>query len=396
MKKIGTGAAVKDGGLCRAVLDKCQYYTYENNAKNPVYKPYNDIVVGYVQRAMVNIKAAQSKIISDYAANCMNEVKACYDQQNTQITSWSSSASVDNVYKVLTGACYNVALTCGHAVFAYDAEMDAKIESLSSESDKQMALIDGISQIFYQDMMCPDNSEYTNGSATGAYVNDRCVCKKGYYLENGKCVTSCSTGKFIVNDECIASCPNPVAYASLFDSSLHTPNPWLYSSGSSSICIAAFSAPIKNGESTTISCQMKNGDYGNKVKGALLATGEYDGDDECNGSITCNSDSHYNVNFYNATGDSGNYKASLLCDGNSDFSVNSRNNAGDGWHPNLDVIINETCVKDTDQSFEYARKYIIKGEGFTSEEDISAFCSRIGHSYQQCAPGTCYNDILKR
>ena len=66
MSKIGTGPTVKEGGLCRAVLDKCQQVSYNSGNKKSTYNPYNDVIVNYIQRAMVNIKAAQSKIISEY------------------------------------------------------------------------------------------------------------------------------------------------------------------------------------------------------------------------------------------------------------------------------------------------------------------------------------------
>ena len=212
MQKIGTGATVKDGGLCRAVLDKCQYYTYEDNGKKTTYKPYNEVVVSYIQRAMVNIKAAQSKIISDYASSCMSNVQDCYNKQNTQITAWSSDAKVDNVYRVLTGTCYNVALTCGYAVFAYDAQMGAKIANLSNESDRQLALIDGISDLFYQTMLCPENSVYDDGSVSGGHVNERCVCKEGYFAYEGACISSCpSTHKRFGND-CVLNCPIGTSY----------------------------------------------------------------------------------------------------------------------------------------------------------------------------------------
>lgn len=205
MQKIGTGATVKEGGLCRAVLDKCQYYTYDNTTKTPTYKPYNEVVVGYIQRAMVNIKAAQARIISEYASTCMNDVQDCYNQQNTQITSWSSSANVDNIYKVMTGACYNVALTCGYAVFAYDKEMGTITEDTTlSEKDRQLKLIDGISQMFYQSMLCPENSEYVSDtdSVGLAKVNDRCVCKEGYNVSGNSCVSACPSGTVAVNRIC--------------------------------------------------------------------------------------------------------------------------------------------------------------------------------------------------
>lgn len=249
MQKIGTGATVKEGGLCRAVLDKCQYYTYESNNKKSIYKPYNDVVVGYIQRAMVNIKAAQSKIISDYASTCMADVQDCYNQQNTQITTLTTSASVDNIYKVMTGACYNVALTCGYAVFAYDSEMaqktcrvlfnnnsctedtdcvcsgdtcscgdvTANINNINTVQDSKQKelLIEGISQMFYNSLLCPENSEFikegqgSSSPAVGAnpWVNSNCKCYDGYYNTGTACVVQCPTGMYIEGVQCVSSCP---------------------------------------------------------------------------------------------------------------------------------------------------------------------------------------------
>ena len=191
MQKIGMGATFKDGGLCRSVLDRCQDYTYSSNGKTSTYMPYNDVVINYIQRAMVNIKASQSQIISDYASTCMADVRDCYNQQNTQIASMTTSASIENVYRVMTGACYNVALTCGYAVFAYDPK----------ETDSEY--IEGISEIFYQSLLCPDNSEYQQGTETvdangtiGGYVNNMCKCNSGYTVFNGSCLISCSSSQY--------------------------------------------------------------------------------------------------------------------------------------------------------------------------------------------------------
>jgi len=210
MTKIGTGATVKDGGLCRAVLDKCQDRTYVQNGKTSTYNPYNDVIVNYIQRAMVNIKSAQTKIVSDYASNCMENVQDCYNSQSSQITSWSSAASLDNVYKVLTGTCYNVALTCGYAVFAYDWDMGQALKAIkdspelsdeAKDSKQKELLIHGISEAFYQSLLCPLNSTYVfDGSRTTAdvnrtiegYVNNRCKCNAGYSVSNGACVSTCA------------------------------------------------------------------------------------------------------------------------------------------------------------------------------------------------------------
>ena len=210
LTKIGTGATAKSGGLCRAVLDKCQDYTYTKTGKVSNYNPYNEVVINYIQRAMVNIKASQAKIISDYASTCMNDVQDCFNEQNSQITSWSTSASVDNVYRVMKGACYNVALTCGYAVFAYDIDMgntvaavdDTDLSEDEKEAKKENYLIEGISQIFAQSLLCPLNSTFVqngtelanhvgeNGYIQG-WVNNQCQCNKGYTVWNGACVASC-------------------------------------------------------------------------------------------------------------------------------------------------------------------------------------------------------------
>ena len=208
MTKIGTGATAKDGGLCRAVLDKCQDRTYVQNGKTFTYNPYNDVIVNYIQRAMVNIKSAQTRIISDYASNCMQDVQECYNSQSSQIASWSSSATVDNIYKVLTGTCYNVALTCGYAVFAYDWDMQEQLSNVgyssnpeANEAKKQEILIYGISEAFYQSLLCPINSTFVvNSDKTDAdvnrtiegYVNNRCKCNIGYSVWNGACLSSCA------------------------------------------------------------------------------------------------------------------------------------------------------------------------------------------------------------
>ena len=200
MSKIGTGQTVKNGGLCRAVLDKCQDYTYMTNNTTSTYNPYNEVVVNYVQRAMVNIKAAQSKIISDYAASCLSDMSECYNQQVSQINTLTDAASIENIQKVMTGACYNVALTCGYAVFAYDPTLDGCPGT--GDVSKEMCVVHHISEVFYQSLLCPSNSTYNiQGASTSdlvgidrivkGWANTNCKCNEGYSVWNGACVKTC-------------------------------------------------------------------------------------------------------------------------------------------------------------------------------------------------------------
>ncbi len=192
MEKIGTGNTPRDGGLCRAVLDKCQTYTYTSSSNK--YEPFNDIVVNYVQRAMVNIQAAQRRIISDYASGCMVDIAACYNQQVSQVNAWSAAASTASVYNVMRGACRNIALTCAYAVFAGD---NAQCPANGNAPD---TCIDSISAMFYQSLLCPDNSTYqTTAGALGTqgttgYVNERCKCDSGYVIWGKTCTRKCDMG----------------------------------------------------------------------------------------------------------------------------------------------------------------------------------------------------------
>ena len=228
MKKIGTGQSTKDGGLCRAVLDKCQDYTYTTNNASSVYNPYNDVVVNYIQRAMVNIKAAQSRIVSDYAANCLADMSECYNQQLTQINTMTTSANIENVRKVMTGACRNVALTCGYAVFAYNQDVASDADNAynnctpapCSNEDKEIArrnvYIENISEVFYQSLLCPENSTYNPSllaeAAAGVnrnkngYVNVRCKCNTGYTVWDGACMLTCPNDEYRNNYGVCSTC----------------------------------------------------------------------------------------------------------------------------------------------------------------------------------------------
>ncbi len=205
LTKIGTKQKVTDEGLCRAVLDKCQNYTYDKNGN---YMPYNDIVINYVQRAMVNIRAAQQRIISDYASECMVDISDCYNQQVSQVNSWSSTANVGSIYKVMRGACRNVALTCAYAVFDGD--------DLSCPEDNTDTCITNISELFYQSMLCPEYSTFMVEGCDSNCVNDKCGCQAGYAPSGGACIKQsmlcpeystfmvggCNDSGVCVNDKC--------------------------------------------------------------------------------------------------------------------------------------------------------------------------------------------------
>ena len=216
LTKIGTAQKATDEGLCRPVLDKCRAYTYDTRGN---YNPYNDIVVNYIQRAMVNIKAAQYQIVSDYASTCLTDIATCYNNQVSQLTSWSATAAASSVYNIMRGACRNVALTCGYAVFAADTASCPTGDNTTSQN----TCIESISNIFYQSLLCPDNSTYIGGNHTisanntaGGYVNSLCRCKNDFTVFNGSCLPLCDNGgQYLATGVCsTVSCPTDAVEAS--------------------------------------------------------------------------------------------------------------------------------------------------------------------------------------
>ena len=105
-----------------------------------------------------------------------------------------------------------MALTCAYAVFAND--------TASCPDDDPDDCIKNLSQMFYDSMLCPDNSFFITNQRTtdaiengcksvyeppvvgvggtvtlGGYkyckVNDKCACNMGYEVYNGQCLTPC-------------------------------------------------------------------------------------------------------------------------------------------------------------------------------------------------------------
>ena len=156
---------------------------------------------------MVNIRAAQQRIISDYASSCMIDVAQCYNNQVTQVNAWSSSASITSIYNVMRGACRNVALTCGYAIFAGPPALDpttstptAGCPAAANAGDvatQNNEYVNCISEMFYESLLCPANSEYTKKTGTpgtGGYVNAVCKCLPKFEPFGNQCLAECDTG----------------------------------------------------------------------------------------------------------------------------------------------------------------------------------------------------------
>ncbi len=198
LKLIGMGASDKEGGVCRHVLDQCQQYTYN---KNNVYNPYNEVVLSYMRYAMSQIHNAQQKIVGDYTASCVTDVKACVERQVGYINAWGPEGDIEALYNVVRGACRNIALSCGFATFDYtdfnwdgadftmidpnsgSATQGCDVSHCENESCKNNEYITCIAKVALQESLCPANSTFTSDAGTPGvdnYVNAYCVCDTGY------------------------------------------------------------------------------------------------------------------------------------------------------------------------------------------------------------------------
>ena len=79
---------------------------------------------------------------------------------------------------------------------------------------KELEIIKGVSDLFYQSLLCPDNSKFvpdeaktiSDNGTIGGYVNARCQCEKGYTVYDGACVTSCNSSQIRNSLGVCASC----------------------------------------------------------------------------------------------------------------------------------------------------------------------------------------------
>lgn len=105
-QKIGyrdtVGQESRNYGMCISVLNKCQDATY--SAKG-VYELKNNVVRGFMQRTLTQIKAQQDEILSAYAENCVSEVASCLAKNNWTTT---NSTTAENACKSVLTTCVSV------------------------------------------------------------------------------------------------------------------------------------------------------------------------------------------------------------------------------------------------------------------------------------------------
>lgn len=168
--KIGTIEDGKALGMCSAVLNQCQDYTYTGTGTSRKYNSENNVIKSYLERTLVQIKAAQDAALADYAEDCISDVADCLNENHYSFSSTSTSNNPSNV-----------------AIKACDAEITTCM-SLTGYTR-----IDSGSSDFAQNILTV-NEWLDYGVGTALTTVGKCLSTGGNYdNDNKKC--TCPEGK---------------------------------------------------------------------------------------------------------------------------------------------------------------------------------------------------------
>ncbi len=175
--KIGTIQDGKALGMCSAVLNQCQDYTYTGTGTSRKYNSQNNVIKSYLERTLVQIKAAQDAALADYAEDCISDVADCLNENHYSFSSTSTSNNPSNV-----------------AIKACDAEITTCM-SLTGYTR-----VEGAGNFAQNELTVKEWLDYGVGTALtdvgqclstgGSYDNRTCTCPEGKEQSNGVCIES--------------------------------------------------------------------------------------------------------------------------------------------------------------------------------------------------------------
>ena len=189
--KIGwhDGSDGKNYGMCISVLNQCQDITYTGTGQNLKYNPTNSVIKDFLNRTLVQIKAAQDEVLSSYAEDCVTDVSSCLSQNNYNLSN-------PTTINVAINACKSQITTC-MSVTGVEGQTPAEwVNAILSNPECPEE-----SQGTYPYCMCEGNKGYfgavnaclpcpsENGSNPTSNAPPSCKCASGYSynLETNTC-----------------------------------------------------------------------------------------------------------------------------------------------------------------------------------------------------------------
>ena len=160
-------------GMCISVMNKCQDVTYTGTTSNKQYNPNNEVVREFMQRTLMQIKAAQDEVLADHAEGCISDVVNCLSQNNYSYSyTWSSSSySSSNPSVAAVRACQSIINTCQSVTGATATNVGG-----SGDLTATFKWLDEIIGTSLSD----ENTCRSIANATWDNKSASCVCNSGY------------------------------------------------------------------------------------------------------------------------------------------------------------------------------------------------------------------------
>ncbi|MCL2369096.1 MAG: hypothetical protein FWC83_00270, partial [Alphaproteobacteria bacterium] len=109
MNRIGTiDAYGRAHGMCANVMNRCQMIT--RTTANRTYATNNPVVRDFLSRALMQIRAGQDRVITNFAETCFQDVHSCL-QQNQAMSGFNTGQGSE-LHNVTMHACRALAQTC--------------------------------------------------------------------------------------------------------------------------------------------------------------------------------------------------------------------------------------------------------------------------------------------
>ena len=162
-------------GMCMSVLNQCQDYTYEDKQ----YKFDNQVVREYLQRTLVQIKAAQDNLLSEYAEDCITDVTSCLTNNGFSTSTLDNATKLTTKNQIAINACNSQILTC---MSANDVE-ETEGELAASQLPKTQWVLGIMNETGAETALLRINCTNSGGNWTTTDNTSTCKCPEDHEID---------------------------------------------------------------------------------------------------------------------------------------------------------------------------------------------------------------------